>query len=844
MPFYSVKDELLENYKSQVELKYKMLNGLFFNTPLDKEHNANAMLATFSNICKNLIDNAKDPIETIEHLYPEMSEEQKLQIFIKFIRYIERQIVLIDALEEAAYAKTHDLNGEYSITRLARRVERHDKQNALNKALQEYKTRLVLTAHPTQFYAKLVLPIIHDLKKAIIDNDINKIQDIFLQMGKTRFSNKTKPTPEDEAVSIIWYLNNIFYSVIPEIQHKLTNDSTNIEIGFWPGGDRDGNPFVTAKVTKKVSKHLRTNVLNCYKKDLKRLIKKLTFENVHEELTKIRQNLKINKYSNAEQFLADLIKVKNIVDTEYDSLFVDRLDNLILKVKTFGFYFAKLDIRQNARVHKQFFNEIFSDNYNIDYQTLNNSEKIKHLVKLAKQKSLRELKVNSDLAKEVIETIETIQYIQQHNGHNAIQRYIISNANSSVSILEVLTIFKLFNKGSKADTDIKIEVVPLFETMEDLKNSTKILDELLKIQLYIDNLKVWQNSQTIMLGFSDGTKDGGYFMANWSILEAKRSLSRYLSSKGIKPIFFDGRGGPPSRGGGDMFLFYKGLSNVVSNHDVQITIQGQSISSKFGNTNSAQYNLEQILTSGLYGKLNLHNAHKLNPTEITLINQLGKLSFDTYINLKNHPQFIDYITEVTPLKYISEMNVGSRPAKRNSNDKIELDDLRAIPYGAAWTQMRQSILAFYGLGTAISTVVTKDKKNLTALQKIYKRSLIIKGIFDNALQSIAQTNFNITKHISKDPKYSAFWQQLFDEHQLAKKYLLAVTEKDENFLHANPVKERSIKMRDDITLPLVILQQYALNCLRKNPNHKHKKLLKTIIKKSLAANINANQNSI
>ncbi|MBK2356248.1 phosphoenolpyruvate carboxylase [Francisella hispaniensis] len=844
MPFYSVKDELLENYKSQVELKYKMLNGLFFNTPLDKEHNANAMLATFSNICKDLIDNAKDPIETIEHLYPEMSEEQKLQIFIKFIRYIERQIVLIDALEEAAYAKTHDLNGEYSITRLARRVERHDKQNALNKALQEYKTRIVLTAHPTQFYAKLVLPIIDDLKKAIIANDINKIQDIFLQMGKTRFSNKTKPTPEDEAVSIIWYLNNIFYDVIPKIQYKLTSDSTNIEIGFWPGGDRDGNPFVTAKVTKKVSKHLRTNVLNCYKKDLKRLIKKLTFENVHEELTKIRQNLKTNKYSNAEEFLADLIKVKNIVDTEYDSLFVDRLDNLILKVKTFGFYFAKLDIRQNARVHKQFFNEIFSDNYNIDYQTLNNSEKIKHLVKLAKQKSLRELKVNSDLAKEVIETIETIQYIQQHNGHNAIQRYIISNANSSVSILEVLTIFKLFNKGSKADSEIKIEVVPLFETMEDLKNSTKILDELLKIQLYIDNLKVWQNSQTIMLGFSDGTKDGGYFMANWSILEAKRALSKYLSSKGIKPIFFDGRGGPPSRGGGDMFLFYKGLSNVVSNHDVQITIQGQSISSKFGNTNSAQYNLEQILTSGLYGKLNLHNAHKLNPTEIALINELGKLSFDTYINLKNNPQFIDYITEVTPLKYISEMNVGSRPAKRNSNDKIELDDLRAIPYGAAWTQMRQSILAFYGLGTAISTVVTKDKSNLSTLQKIYKRSLIIKGIFDNALQSIAQTNFNITKHISKDPKYCALWQQLFDEHQLAKKYLLAVTEKDENFLHANPVKERSIKMRDDITLPLVILQQYALDCLRKNPNHKHKKLLKTIIKKSLAANINANQNSI
>ena len=524
---------------------------------------------------------------------------------------------------------------------------------------------------------------------------------------------------------------------------------------------------------------------------------------------------------------------------------MDRLDNLILKVKIFGFHFTKLDIRQNAKVHSMFFNEVLKKNYNINYETLNDSEKTELLIKLSKEKTLLQLKTHSSLAKELIETINTIQYIQQQNGYDAIERYIISNANSVASMLEVLTIFKLFNKNIKAHTrKIKIEVVPLFETMEDLKNSTSIIDNLLKTKLYADNLKTWHNTQTIMLGFSDGTKDGGYFMANWSILEAKRELSEYFSSKGIKPIFFDGRGGPPSRGGGDMFLFYRGLSNVVSNHDVQVTIQGQSISSKFGNTDSARYNLEQILTSGLYGKLDLHNAHKLTSTEIELINKVGKLSFDTYVKLKNHPQFINYLTEVTPLQYISEMNVGSRPSKRNSGDKIRLDELRAIPYGAAWAQMRQSILAFYGLGTAISTLVKNNPDNLTTLKEIYKHSLIIKGIFDNALQSIEQTNFNVTKHISKHVQYRDFWQQIYDEHTLAKEYLFTITNKSENFLHSNPVKERSIRVRDNITLPLVILQQYALDCLRNNPNHKYKELLKTIIKKSLAANINANQNSI
>ena len=844
MSLYSIEKELLDNYKSEVELKYKMLNGLFLSTPFDKKQNANFKLATFSNICISQLKDGKTPIEIIENIYPEMSEKEKLETLIKFIRYIERQIVLVDALEEAAYSKTHNLNGEYSITRLARRVERNSKQDILTKALKEYKTRIVLTAHPTQFYAKLVLPIIDDLKSAILDNDINKIQDIFLQMGKTRFSNKTKPTPEDEAVSVIWYLNNIFYNTIPKIQHKLTGDNSNLEIGFWPGGDRDGNPFVTADTTKKVSKHLRANIISCYNKDLKKLSKKLTFENVHEELTQIREKLKTNKYDSAQDFLNELIIIKNIVDTQYDSLFVDKLDSLILKVKIFGFHFAKLDIRQNAKIHRQFFDEIFKQNYNLDYQNLEDSEKIKLLTELAQQRSLNELVTNSELSKELLETIAIIQYIQQKNGYQSIERYIISNADSTVSILEVLTIFELFNKNTQNSNKIKIEVVPLFETTEDLKNSTQIIDDLLKIKLYTDNLEIWQNTQTIMLGFSDGTKDGGYFMANWSILEAKRSLSKYFKSKGIKPIFFDGRGGPPSRGGGDMPLFYRGLSNVVSNHDVQVTIQGQSISSKFGNSDSAQYNLEQLLTSGLYGKLNLHNAHRLNPTEVSLINELAELSFNTYIRLKNRSEFVDYLAEITPLKYISEMNIGSRPSKRNTSDKLKLDDLRAIPYGAAWTQMRQSILAFYGLGTAINNVVKKNPDNLNIIKGIYKHSLIIKGVFDNALQSIAQTNFNMTKHIEKDPKYKDFWQQIFNEHSLAKKYLLAVTGKNENFLHNDPVKERSIKMRDDITVPLVVLQQYALNCLRHNPNHQYKDLLATIIKKSLATNINANQNSI
>ena len=286
------------------------------------------------------------------------------------------------------------------------------------------------------------------------------------------------------------------------------------------------------------------------------------------------------------------------------------------------------------------------------------------------------------------------------------------------------------------------------------------------------------------------------------------------------------------------------MSNAVTNHDVQVTVQGQSISSKFGSIDPAQYNLEQIVTSGLYSKLNLHNVSKLTKKKNQLISKLANLSFESYSELKADPKFMDYLIDVTPLKHISEINVGSRPAKRNSYAKIEFDDLRAIPYGAAWVQIRQSILAFYGLGTAISQLIDEDSGFIDEFQIIYNKSLVIKGIIDNALQSIGQTNFNLTKHIAKDPEFGEFWHKLYEEYELSKKFLLEIVCKDEAFLHMNKAKERSIIMRDKITLPLTVLQQYALDVLRKDPEHEHSEFLKVIIRKKLISYVNANHNSI
>ena len=333
MGYKTSKNSKLENYKSKVELKYEMLNGLFLGLQFDTKHNSSSMLSSFTTACKNQVSLGISPVEIVNNFELNVSEEEKLEILIKFIRYIERQIVLVDALEESAYSKTHSLTGEFSIDRLISSVENKSNQEELEQAINDYHVRLVLTAHPTQFYAKLVLPIIRGLKKAITDNDINRIKDVFLQMEKTRFSNTSKPSPEDEALSIIWYLENVFYETIPMVQHKLSDSNMNIEVGFWPGGDRDGNPFVTSNVTKKVSKHLRKSILDCYSRDIKRLMNKFTFDGVYEKLVTLRKEIKSNSICSPVELINSLEKIRYVVvplletvkDLDNSTAFIDKL---------------------------------------------------------------------------------------------------------------------------------------------------------------------------------------------------------------------------------------------------------------------------------------------------------------------------------------------------------------------------------------------------------------------------------------------------------------------------------------------------------------------------------------
>ena len=269
--------------------------------------------------------------------------------------------------------------------------------------------------------------------------------------------------------------------------------------------------------------------------------------------------------------------------------------------------------------------------------------------------------------------MKAIKTIQGNNGEKAANRYIISNNQTTLNVMQLFAMLKLV----AFQDELTVDISPLFETVTDLQNAPTVMEELYVNPEYAAHLKSRGNKQTIMLGFSDGTKDGGYLMANWAIYRAKENLTTVSRKYGIKVIFFDGRGGPPARGGGKTHNFYASLGPTIEDEEVQLTIQGQTISSNFGTLDSSQYNLEQLISSGIYNSISDKDL-SMTLENRKVMTDLAERSYKVYSDFKAHPKFIPYLEHMSTLKYYAKTNIGSRPSKRGKSDGLVFSDLISI----------------------------------------------------------------------------------------------------------------------------------------------------------------------
>jgi phosphoenolpyruvate carboxylase len=906
----------MKSYSAFTELvgmKFQIYNGLFLNLPFPDVKSSGILLPVFTSFCQSGLEQGRSPLDLVEEFFSkrvgaESFREVKDDLF-RFLRLTERQVVLFDALEDAAFTRFIDTQGPGSIKDTLNRIEGSERLRDYQDFLDDYRVRIVLTAHPTQFYTDQILGILSDLVDGLNDNDINRINNLLLQMGNTRFKKKQKPSPLDEAQSLMWTLEGVMFEVIPRLHAQLTGEVCPdteralrmpgiIELGFWPGGDRDGNPFVSPDITRQVGGLLRKSILGLYVRQIGDLSRRLTFDGVLEKIQGIEARLEntINPvrrildeqqtftkgggeqkalyvevhdegYHSADELIRDLEAVRELIIERHRGLFVELLDDLMYKVRCFGFHFASLDIRQDSGVHGDVVAKILersdlAPEIGGSYLGLSEKRRIDAIEAAASalgRKSLVERQqlytdllagLTDEVERDCLMSFRVIGEIQNRNGERGAHRYIVSHSERASHILEVW--FLALISGFEPDL-MPIDFIPLFETIDDLHHAPGIMRALFSRSFYRDQVRSRGDRQHIMLGFSDGTKDGGYVTANWEIYRAKEALTAICGENGVRALFFDGRGGPPARGGGNTHKFYRSLGRDIDSRSLQLTIQGQTISSSYGTADMAGYNLGQIVSAGIENNLFPSDISNLGEDERKLIDELSRTANAKYLELRNHPQFIPYLEHMTPLKYYGRTNIGSRPSRRNA--KLSLDSLRAIPFVGAWSQMKQNVPGYFGLGSALRDLAEAGREE--DLKTLYHSSLFFRTLMENSMQSLSKSYFPLTAYLADDGEYGAFYRILRDEATLTSQMLRRIAGQTD-LLESDPVIRESIRLRESMILPVTVIQQYALQKLRQigsmsdgqklpyvdQDRRKQTDVLEKLIVKSLMASINASRNSV
>jgi phosphoenolpyruvate carboxylase len=880
-------------FDEHVATRYRLYSGLLLGLPYDLLQRVGRLLPVFAEHCRKALAQKEAPAEIVRRFFadnPSLTDVPPDDALFLFLQMVERQVVLFDALEEASFEDTHDEAGPGSVSHLLDEILRENRRAALADLIDQTTTRIVLTAHPTQFYPDTVQGIIQDLRTALHRNDPADVERLLLQLGKTRFSNHERPSPVDEARSVLRPLEEVFYDVLPKIAARMLvvahgrepmprhlPPHPNLQIGFWPGGDRDGNPFVTADVTLEVARLLKERVIASHHAAATALSRRLTFAGVHDRMLVILERLRLTwlqaadpnrtaspapafsgalPFSSARELEDHLLQLRKVIIQDHQRLFLDELDDFIIKVHLFGFHFASLDVRQSSDIFLRTLREVVE--HGGDDLPLSAAER----AAVTQAKRCQDLPFGlierllerdwslppaldqhfSALAKDTLDVLRMVPAIQRSNGELALHRVVISHTRGPEDVMVVLLLARIVGMTPEHGC---LDIVPLFESIDDLDHSQDILARLFGSPVYRTLLDHREQRQTVMVGFSDGTKDGGYLAANWSIRQAKRRMTTLGRSQGIRLVFFDGRGGPPARGGGNTHRFYRSRDANIEQWETQLTIQGQTISSNFGNPEMASYHVEQLFTANIENLLSPPHAEDPPDELVPLLSDLSARSLRAYRQLRDDPALLEFLSQGSPLPLFDHLTIASRPVSRRASDHVDLDNLRAIPFVATFSVLKMQISGFYGLGTALEEVM--DNGHEAELQRLYQQSLFFRALLDNAAMSLVKSRFDITAHLERDERLGPLWCKIRDEARRVEACMLRISRQP--WLLANdPLIRASIRFREEIVFPLLVIvhdafARYNQHCRQGTQDSPEAMHARKMALKGIAAVINATRNA-
>ncbi len=750
-----------------------------------------------------------------------------------------------------------------------------------DKKIYEQATKLdigiVLTAHPTevkrrtliQKYANLIeiMEQRHLYKKypsKIIELDRKLYSEIAI-IWKTDELKRTKPSPLDEARWGLAVIEDSLWDTIPKVYKRLNDifrknlkkdlprDFNPIQFGSWMGGDRDGNPNVTAEVTKKVILFSRWQAAKLYEKELTKLIQDLSMEECSTKIKKatgnsfepyrvylrpIRDKVRLTHQlienhlnNNANLDEKKLIQNKSEITLPLrevrKSLKLNKGDHianadlldLMRRVRCFGINLARLDIRQESDRHEKLLNEIFKKKKNIKYSSLTEIEKVKLLNKSIKEKKffVDKIKIKDKENKEVWNTFKQIS----KTPIECLGAYIISMTSTASDILSVYFL------QMQAQNKNLLRVVPLFETLDDLKNANGVMTNLFELSWY---RKMINSKQEVMIGYSDSSKDAGKLSASWHQYKLQEELRSLALKYKIDLVFFHGRGGSPGRGGGPIQATLKSQPSGTVNGKIRITDQGEVIQQKYGYKPLAEYNLCSYIGSVMDASLNPPPRSKSSWRD--LIQKMSEISTSSYRKYLNQSEdFIRYFKTVTPHKSLGKLAIGSRPTKRKNVDNIQ--SLRAIPWVFAWTQIRLMLPAWLGTTEALRYAsIKKFKRTMTDMERNWPYFVSTMDILDMVISKVDPEISVIYENNLADASLKRIGKKLRFQFEALVKLHNKITPKE--VLKERKEFRKSLFVRNNYTEMLNILQANVMNKLT---NKKYKNLDKKFLEDALMTSI-------
>ncbi|WP_260464423.1 phosphoenolpyruvate carboxylase, partial [Streptococcus pneumoniae] len=847
----------LENYsnKSVVQEEVLILTELL-------EDITKNMLApeTFEKIIQLKELSTQEDYQGLNRLVISLSNDEMVYIS----RYFSILPLLINISEDVdlAYEINHQNNIDQDyLGKLSTTIKLvAEKENAV-EILEHLNVVPVLTAHPTQVQRKSMLDLtnhIHsllrkyrDVKLGLINkdkwyNDLRRYIEIIMQTDMIR-EKKLKVT--NEITNAMEYYNSSFLKAVPHLTteykrlaqaHGLNlKQAKPITMGMWIGGDRDGNPFVTAETLKQSALTQCEVIMNYYDKKIYQLYREFSLStsivNVSKQVREMARQSKDNsiyrekelyrralfdiqskiqatktyliedeevgtRYETANDFYKDLIAIRDsLLENKGESLISGDFVELLQAVEIFGFYLASIDMRQDSSVYEACVAELLkSAGIHSRYSELSEEEKCDLLLKELEEDprilSATHAEKSELLAKELA-IFKTARVLKDKLGDDVIRQTIISHATSLSDMLELAILLK---EVGLVDTErARVQIVPLFETIEDLDHSEETMRKYLSLSLAKKWIDSRNNYQEIMLGYSDSNKDGGYLSSCWTLYKAQQQLTAIGDEFGVKVTFFHGRGGTVGRGGGPTYEAITSQPLKSIKDRIRLTEQGEVIGNKYGNKDAAYYNLEMLVSAAINRMITQKKSDTNTPNRYeAIMDQVVDRSYDIYRDLVfGNEHFYDYFFESSPIKAISSFNIGSRPAARKTI--TEIGGLRAIPWVFSWSQSRVMFPGWYGVGSSFKEFINKNPENIAILRDMYQNWPFFQSLLSNVDMVLSKSNMNIAFEYAKlceDEQVKAIYETILNEWQVTKNVILAIEGHDE-LLADNPYLKASLDYR-------------------------------------------------